>query len=514
MTRRLLLSYLTLAALVLLCLEIPLGFVYSRGERERVINAAKDEAESVSAYASLSISAGRAARDLPERAAHCARRIGGEVVIVDASGDLLASSRPLSDEERRGLATGSGIADALRGTATTDVRTSTIGGVQSLAVAAPVLHGAERQGAVRLTVPTRTVHERVHHVWALLALGGLAVLAAVAVVGFAIARWTGRPIRELEQATKELAAGGSTTPVTITEGPPEVRSLAATFNRTAARLEHLLASQRAFAGEASHQLKTPLAALRLRLENLENDIALHARGSLDAAMTETDRLARMVEGLLAMARLDESAGDREHIDLDLVCAERHHAWTPLFERHGVRLTLTGDRAGEVVALPGAVEQILDNLLSNALRVSPPGTTVCVDPRRRVPHERRFPHHRPAAAPWVELHVMDEGPGMTEEQRRRAFDRFWRAPDAPKGGTGLGLALVQRLAHASGGEARLGVSPLGGLDAVVRLPSARTEPYPAGAGPRSAGPYGVRRHAHRPVVQARAGGQVEPLLQER
>ncbi|MFI5871569.1 hypothetical protein ACIBAH_03850 [Streptomyces sp. NPDC051445] len=67
MTRRLLLSYLTLAALLLLCLEIPLGFVYSRGERERVINAAKDEAESVSAFASLSISAGRAAQDLPDR---------------------------------------------------------------------------------------------------------------------------------------------------------------------------------------------------------------------------------------------------------------------------------------------------------------------------------------------------------------------------------------------------------------------------------------------------------------
>ncbi|MFJ2903207.1 MULTISPECIES: ATP-binding protein [unclassified Streptomyces] len=515
MTRRLLLSYLTLATLVLLCLEIPLGFVYSRGERDRVINAAKDEAESVSAYASLSLSAGRAARDLPDRVAHCAARIGGEVVIVDAAGDLLASSRALSEDEQRGLTAESGVADALRGTATTDVRTSTIGGVQSLAVAAPILHGAERQGAVRLTLPTRTVHERVHHVWALLALGGLAVLAAVAVLGFAIARWTGRPIRELEQATKELAEAGSTTPVAITEGPPEVRSLADTFNRTAARLEHLLAAQRAFAGEASHQLKTPLSALRLRLENLENDIALHARGSLDAAMTETDRLARMVEGLLAMARLDESAAARERIDLDQVCAERHHAWGPLFDQYRVRLTLVGDYAGEVLALPGALEQILDNLLSNALRVAPPGTTVTMDVRLRLPHERRFAQ-RPVTPAFAELHVMDEGPGMTEEQRRRAFDRFWRAPDAPKGGTGLGLALVQRLAHASGGEARLGVAPLGGLDAIVRLPSARAE-TPRAETPRadgSAGPHGIRRHPHRTVVQAYPGEQVEPLLQER
>ncbi|MFI6033154.1 ATP-binding protein [Streptomyces sp. NPDC051315] len=483
MTRRLLLSYLTLAALVLLCLEIPLGFVYSRGERERVTNAAKDEAESVSAFASLSISAGRAARDLPERAAHCAERIGGKVLIVDGSGALLASSHPLSEREERNLASWPGIAAALRGTATADVRTSTIGGVEYLAVAAPVRHGAQDQGAVRITVPTRTVHQRVRHVWLLLALGGLAVLTAVAVVGFAIARWTGRPIRELERATHELAVGGTAVPVAITKGPPEVRSLAATFNRTAARLEHLLASQRAFAGEASHQLKTPLAALRLRLENLENDIALHARGGLTAALTETDRLARMVEGLLAMARLDESAAERERVDLDRVCAERHHAWTPLFAQHGVGLALAGDHAGEVLAVPGAVEQILDNLLSNALRVSPRGSTVCVDPRRHPPTERRFPH-RPAGSAWVELHVMDEGPGMTEEQRRRAFDRFWRAPDAPKGGTGLGLALVQRLAHASGGEAVLRQAPRGGLDAVVRLPAAdRTGP---GAGPPRSG----------------------------
>ena len=469
MTRRLLLSYLSLAVLLLLCLEIPLGFVYSRGERERVTNMAKDEAESVSAYASLALSmGGRAGRDLPGRVDHCAQRIGGKVVIVDRSGALVASSHPLSATETQGLATRPGIAAALRGAATQDVRTSTIGGVQYLSVAAPIAHGSYEQGAVWITLPTRMVHARVHHVWLLLALGGLVALIAVAVIGFAFARWTGRPIRELELATHELAEGGPSTPVAITKGPPEVRSLAATFNRTAARLEHLLASQRAFAGEASHQLKTPLAALRLRLENLESDIALHARGNLTAAMTETDRLARMVEGLLAMARLDESAAVREQVDLDRVCAERHRAWAPMFEQHGVQLVLPGDYGGPVLALPGAVEQILDNLLSNALRVSPPHSTVSIDLRRTTTHERRF-HHRPTGPARVELHVTDEGPGMTEEQRRRAFDRFWRAPDAPKGGTGLGLALVQRLAHASGGDIILRPAPRGGLDAVVRLP---------------------------------------------
>ncbi|WP_060884791.1 sensor histidine kinase, partial [Streptomyces caniscabiei] len=530
MTRRLLLSYLSLAALVLLGLEIPLGFVYSRAERERIVNSANDEAESVAAFTALSLAAHRP-DELVERARHCAERIGGRVVIVDADGELLASSHSLSAEERQSLSSLPEISAALRGRATTDVRTTTTGGVHYLSVAAPVGHatagtdtdsgtdpgsgtdtgsdpgsgaktapvtytasgtgtgttagplpashthpasgtrpesGAAAQGAVRITLPTTMVHARVFAVWLLLALAGLAVLTGVAAVAFAFARWTGRPIRQLEEATHRLAEGGTATSVVVTSGPPEVRSLAAAFNTTAARLEHLLASQRAFAGEASHQLKTPLAALRLRLENLEPDIARRARPSLDAAVTETDRLARMVEGLLAMARLEESAAVPAPVDLGAICAERHRTWGPLFEREGVSLVLFAGVVGPVTAVPGAVEQILDNLLSNALRASPAYSTVTMELRLLVPARRALRDARPS---WVDLHVTDEGPGMTPEQRARAFDRFWRAPGAPKGGTGLGLSLVQRLAHASGGEVTLREAATGGLDAVVRLPSA-------------------------------------------
>ncbi|MGI3224319.1 sensor histidine kinase [Streptomyces sp. GTA36] len=483
MTRRLLLSYLSLAALVLLGLEIPLGFVYSRAERDRIINSANEEAESVSAFAALSLASGRP-DELAARAAHCAQRIGGQVFIVDMQGRLIAASHQLTGTAEQELTTRPEVTAALGGTATTDVRTSTIGGAQYLSVASPVEHGkGHLLGAVRITLPTETVKAGVYQVWLLLAGVGLAVLTAVAVVAFACARWAGRPIRELERATHELADGGAATPVAVTSGPPEVRSLAAAFNRTAARLVHLLASQRAFAGEASHQLKTPLAALRLRLENLEPDIAQHARGSLTAAMTETDRLARMVEGLLAMARLEEDAADPGPVDLAGICAERHGTWAPLFEQRGVSLVLfTGGTGpvGPALALPGAVEQIIDNLLSNALRASPAHSTVAMELRSIVPPHPRRPHlshlghinHRENQATWFDLHITDEGPGMTAEQRGRAFDRFWRAPGAPKGGTGLGLALVQRLALASGGEASLRAAATGGLDAMVRLPSAQ------------------------------------------
>ncbi|MFD3327942.1 ATP-binding protein [Streptomyces sp. NPDC058701] len=478
MTRRLLLGYLTVALLVLLCLEVPLGIVYGRAEQQRATRAAEDEAESLAAYAAVSLEGGRTSA-LEDRVAHCAERIGGEVAVFDASGRPVASSRPLTPDQVRDLAGTREVRSALRGRAAIDDRTAPVGGgARVLAAAAPVPLGLSRYGAVRVTLPTDAVRQRVHGVWLTLAAAGLVALTAVAGVAFWLARWTSRPVLELERATARLAEGDLSVRATLatSTGPPEVRRLAVTFNETAARLEHLLASQRAFAGEASHQLKTPLAALRLRLDNLEPDVAAPARGGLTAAVTETDRLARMVEGLLAMARLDEKAVTRVPVDLDRIAAERVQTWSPVYEARGCRLALGVEHCGQAFAVPGAVEQILDNLLSNALRVSGPGSVVLLDRRRPQPPRRGHREHRTQHA---ELHVIDEGPGMTAEQRERAFDRFWRAPGSTEGGSGLGLALVQRLAAAGGGHVVLETAARGGIDAVVRLPAV---PSHGGPGP--------------------------------
>ncbi|MDI6104326.1 HAMP domain-containing sensor histidine kinase [Actinoplanes sp. NEAU-A12] len=462
--------------LVLLCLEIPLGYLYSQAERDRLINAAHDEAESLAAFTELSMDTGRAARELPRRVRADADRIGGQVSVIGRNGTLITSSTPMSRMQASDAAGRPEVVAALAGDQSTNVQTSRIGGVQYLSVAVPVGHSTPPTAAVHITVPTDIVHGRVHQVWLLLAFIGLLVLAAVTGVAFAVARWTGRPIRQLQQAAVQLAHGSLSGPVTVTAGPPEVKSLAATFNQTAARLENLLTAQRAFAGEASHQLKTPLAALRLRLDNLERSIADDGRGGLSAAQTEIDRLAHMVDGLLAMARLEENAAQRKPVELEQACMERHYTWAPVFHRQGVSLTCSSPGVGPVLALPGAIEQILDNLLSNALRHSPAGTTVTVLLHHRPAERRRRSLDQHAAR--VELHVIDEGPGMTDEQRRRAFDRFWRAPDAPKGGSGLGLALVQRLVHASGGDVTLHRSASDGLEVIVSLPCA--DPLPTAA----------------------------------
>jgi signal transduction histidine kinase len=184
----------------------------------------------------------------------------------------------------------------------------------------------------------------------------------------------------------------------------------------------------------------------------------------------------MVHGLLALARLENTATTPEPTDLDAVLADRAASWEPLAAEQHVTLTLTGPPAGRVWAIPGALEQIVDNLVANALRVSPPGTTLTL-----------------SQAPGAELHVIDQGPGMSPADRERAFDRFWRASDSHHDGTGLGLPIVRHLVRASGGEITLRPAPGGGLDACVYL-------RPVDGGRRRAGNGSPR--AVRAVVTAR------------
>jgi signal transduction histidine kinase len=315
-----------------------------------------------------------------------------------------------------------------------------------------------------------TVTERVHRIWLALALTGACILAAVALVAFTLARWITRPLRTLHRATAQLADGRLTNPPDATHGPPELRELAASFTHTATRLRQLLDAQQAFAGEASHQLKTPLTALRLRLENFEPYLDPRAHDSLDEAVGEVERLGRMVHGLLALARLENSATTAEPTDLDAVLADRAAMWEPLAAEQYVAVVVTGTAAGRVWAIPGALEQVVDNLVANALRVSPPGTTLTL-----------------ARAPGAELHVVDQGPGLPPADRERAFDRFWRASDSHHDGTGLGLPIVRHLVRASGGEITLHSAPGGGLDACVRLrPAPPDARFRGGGGRRAAG----------------------------
>ena len=231
-------------------------------------------------------------------------------------------------------------------------------------------------------------------------------------------------------------------------------------------VEQLVRAQRDFVADASHQLRTPLTALRLRLENLSHEIPEDGRRQLEGATVETERLARIVDGLLVLARAEEHTTSLEPIALDDLVSGRIESWADFAAERNVSLTARVPSGAQAVATPERLEQVLDNLLANALEVAPPGSAVEIEWSQGV------------------LHVLDAGPGMSDDELRYAFDRFWRAGSTE--GSGLGLAIVRRLVDADGGSIELRRRAGGGIDAIVtfRQPTGRHREPAAQALPAS------------------------------
>jgi len=210
----------------------------------------------------------------------------------------------------------------------------------------------------------------------------------------------------------------------------------------------------------SHQLRTPLAALRLRIDLLAVDASPAAQGELAGAQEEIARLSRLVDGLLAAARAEAVTEQRVVLNVLPSVTERVAAWQPVADGAGVKLVIDhGDGTTDLrIALgAGHLEQVLDNLLANAIEALRDGGTVTV----RVS----------GTESGTQLVVADDGPGMSPEERARAFLRFFTA--SPNG-TGLGLAIVHRLVTSNGGTAKLSETPGGGLTVTMEFPAAASQ----------------------------------------
>jgi signal transduction histidine kinase len=447
-TLRLLLGYLGVTLFVLLSLEVPLGVQNQRTERRDLTAKVSHDAMVLAADAEDAVQTPtRKQLKKPAQVSSAyATQTGARVVIVDRRGRALidTSGRVRGAES---FASRPEIRSALVGRYARGVRISKTLHERLLYVAVPIASGGKVHGAVRLTYPFSAVDARIRRYWLILALIGVVVLAGAAVVGVGLSRFVIRPLRRLEDTAAAVGEGNLEARAPEQEGPPEVRSLAAVFNETVAKLARLLRSQGDFVADASHELRTPLTALRLRLESLPSS------PDRDAALQETDRLRDLVDGLLTLARADAGSEAPGRVNATALMRERLEAWQPLADEHGVGLVANLDGALAVRAAPGRLAQVLDNLLANALDASPAGKTVTLSAL--------------AVPPWIELHFSDQGPGLTSQQRERAFDRFWRAGSGD-GGSGLGLAIVKRLVAADDGEVELREAPGGGIDAVVRL----------------------------------------------
>ena len=456
MTRRLLLGYLIAAVVVLLVLEVPLAIFYQQRETSRLIVDVERDATVLAAYYEEPLENGTSPRSAPAEA--YAKRTGVRVVVVDKAGtSLIDTAGPAG----RDFATRPEIKIALGGARADGTRHSDTLNTDLLYVAVPVSSGGTVYGAVRLTLDTQDVNALVRGYW--LGLIGVAavVLIAMAGIGWAIARSVTRPLRHLNAEAARFATGDLTTAEPDRGAPPEIAALGATMTTMAQRLERILAEHREFVADASHQLRTPLTALRLRLENLQSTASTpNDAEDLSAAVEETNRLASLVGDLLQFARAEETAAP-ETVDLTRLAADRVDTWSAIADVADVALDLTSPNGAVFVgAVPGGVEQILDNLIDNAITAAPRGTHVSVTVvRGRTDH--RFT-------------VADEGPGLGDDLKARALDRFWRS-DHSEPGTGLGLPIANALAKASGGSLVLLDSPAGGLAVTVTLPAAGSKP---------------------------------------
>jgi len=456
MTRRLLISYLSLAVVVLAMLEVPLGFINARNERERLTSKVERDAVSIASLAESTMEGDAPKSTMPAIRALAGRYTadtGARVVITDRKGVAVIDTAP-PEPGARSFASRPEFRAALHGDVATGSRHSVTLGYDLLYVAVPIASGGTVIGAVRITYPTSELDRRIRNYWLVLAGIAAVVLAIATLIGLSFARWIRRPLAGLEEAAAEAGAGDLSARAPVPDAPPELRRLAREFNDMVARVDGLVSVQRAFVADASHELRTPLTALRLRLENLERHVGEGGRASLTAAGVEVERLSGLVDELLALARADAGIAPAESVDLAAAAAARLEAWRPAAGEARLVLDAPAPVQGRVGR--DRVTQVVDNLLSNALRHAPQSSVVTVRVVRR--------------GPFVELTVTDQGPGLTAEQKARAFDRFWRAGSGA-GGSGLGLAIARRLVEVDGGTIELRDAPGGGLEAVVRVPAA-------------------------------------------
>jgi len=442
---RLIGALVTVAVLILLVFSIPLASFVAQVERERLVIALERDAFVLAGHAkeTLNTTAGAVLPSLQPYVDSYSKSSDARIVVTNASGLVVASSDPTiafgTDFSNR-----LEVAGALKGLPAVGERDSATLGERLLFVAVPVLLGDTVLGVVRFSNPKSVVDQEVQRHVRGIAAAGIITLLAAACVAIPLALTIARPISRLKTSTERLADGDFSVQADDTKGPPEVRELSRSFNAMAGRIGLMLENQQHFSGAVSHQLRTPLTALRLRLDQAQDavgDGTSPVAMALEASRVEIDRLQEMIEQLLALSRLEGGSAATVTVNASLIVRNRVEVWESLAAERHITLRVFGLDSAPCVALEGALEQIVDNYIDNALTAAPENSSITIEVQRVQRH--------------IHVDVIDEGPGLSEEKRALAFERFWRGAtteNAP--GTGLGLAIVRQLAVASGGVAEL------------------------------------------------------------
>jgi signal transduction histidine kinase len=441
--------------LIIVALEVPLALNLARRIDAEVKNEAASQAFVVAASASGQMGE-------PQQLAEVVRKagtdLGARVIVVGAAGRLRADStvgvtRPL--QYRSPARPEIGV--ALTGNQAQGVRHSDTLGEDLLYTAVPITNNGRVVGAVRVTQSLGAVHTRIRNgVLALVAIGAFALVVGLALAWF-LASYLSRPLQNLAATARRFEAGDLEARAEPA-GAAEQKEVAAAFNDMAERLGVVLAAQREFVANASHQLRTPLTGLRLRIESARLKSGPEAAAELGAAEQEVERLARLLTSLLTLAREGDKPAAPRPVSLARAAERAYERWAGAAEEDGRELELVGNGDATIAASEEDLAILLDNLIENALHYSP--TRVAVDWGRDGGE--------------AFLAVLDEGPGLQAGEETQLFERFARgSTGSGRSGTGLGLAIVQTLAHRWRGEASLSNRLEGGTRAEVLFPAAAT-----------------------------------------
>ncbi|MEU6160212.1 HAMP domain-containing sensor histidine kinase [Streptomyces sp. NPDC047130] len=336
--------------------------------------------------------------------------------------------------------------------------------------AEPAGTGTRVTGAVVMRASVGTAAGDIGRRWAAVLAGTALVAVACAVLARAATRWVVRPLRRLDRAVGRLAAG-LPPEQTRAGGPPELRQLAIGFNRMARSVTTALEQQRRLVADTSHQMRNPMAALRLRVDALHTHLPPAADRTYTGVTTELDRLEALLDDMLALAAAEHRAGELTAgtgaaacCDATEVALTQHRLWEPVARRAGVTLTAepVDDRADATVVAACSdheLAQVIDILLDNAIKYAGQDASVTL----RCATE----------GPFAVLTVQDDGPGLGVDELASAGTRFWRSSrHAGTSGTGLGLAIARQIL--TGREGRLELRPARprGLEARALVPLPR------------------------------------------
>jgi signal transduction histidine kinase len=438
MARRIAVAVVALITVLMTVVALPLGLLISAQDRSDFQASTRTAAATVANVAEERLDDGEHGPALGRSIREMSHQ-DDQLAVYDSAGQLIAST---------------GRRPAVRRSVRPPVRSMvSYPSGDRLVVLAPVVpdSGTGSVGTVVLSRPTMGLDHRIMVLWSLIAVVAAAALATAAVVAIGLARWLSRPITTLAAAARRLGEGELGTRTHVSTGPPEAQNLSAAFDTMAARIELLVRGNQALMADVSHQVRTPLAALRLRLDLLAQDTDEATATELAGAQEEIARLARMTNGLLAVARAENNTVRAQPVDASTVARDRVETWRPVAAERGVTLAVAATGPVRVRLGEDHLEQILDNLLANALDALDPGGAITVTTR--------------AAGSQAQVVVHDDGRGMDPQQRHAAFHRFTTGG----GGAGLGLAIVDRLVTVNGGTATLSDTPGGGLTVTIGLP---------------------------------------------